>query len=121
MKPESKFKNRIGMALAYFGGSPIFILISGYLVYFYTNVAGLDAAMVGTILLISRVLDGVSDVIFGNMIDRTRTKMGVCRPWVFRMAFFGMLGILSLFCIPIFREEHSFCMYLSAIILQIQL
>ena len=88
------------MALAYFGGSPIFILISGYLVYFYTNVAGLDAAMVGTILLISRVLDGVSDVIFGNMIDRTRTKMGVCRPWVFRMAFFGMLGILSLFCIP---------------------
>lgn len=100
MKTESKFKNRIGMALAYFGGSPIFLLISGYLVYFYTNVVGLDAAMVGTILLISRVLDGVSDVIFGNMIDRTRTKMGVCRPWVFRMAFFGMVGILSLFCVP---------------------
>lgn len=100
MKRESKYVNRVGMALAYFGGSPIFLLISGYLVYFYTNVAGLSAATVGTILLVSRVLDGISDVVFGNMIDRTRTKMGVCRPWVFRMAFFGMLGILSLFCVP---------------------
>lgn len=100
MKSENKFYNRIGMALAYFGGSPIFLLISGYLVYFYTNVVGMNAGVVGTILLISRVLDGFSDVIFGNMIDRTRTKMGVCRPWVFRMAFFGMLGILSLFCVP---------------------
>lgn len=100
MKTENKFINRVGMALAYFGGSPIFLLISGYLVYFYTNVVGLSAATVGTILLISRVLDGVSDVVFGNMIDRTRTKMGVCRPWVFRMAFFGMLGIMSLFCVP---------------------
>lgn len=100
MKSENKYVNRVGMALAYFGGSPIFLLISGYLVYFYTNVAGLSAATVGTILLISRVLDGISDVVFGNIIDRTRTKMGVCRPWVFRMAFFGMLGILSLFCVP---------------------
>ena len=76
---NTKKKNRIGMFLAYMGGSPIFLLISSYLVYYYTNVAGLDPAAVGTVLLVSRVLDGVSDVVFGNMIDRTRTKMGVCR------------------------------------------
>lgn len=97
---NTKKKNRIGMFLAYMGGSPIFLLISSYLVYYYTNVAGLDPAAVGTVLLVSRVLDGVSDVVFGNMIDRTRTKMGVCRPWVFRMSIFGVLGIVSLFSVP---------------------
>ena len=96
----NKFKTRLGMGLAYAGGSPIFLIISGYLVYFYTNVAGLNPGVVGTILLVSRIFDGFSDIIFGNVIDSTRTKMGVCRPWVFRMSILGMVGILSLFLVP---------------------
>ena len=102
---STKTKNRIGMFLAYMGGSPVFLLISSYLVYYYTNVAGLNAAIVGTILLVSRVLDGVSDVVFGNMIDRTRTKMGVCRPWVFRMAIFGVISLVALFTVPHFNSD----------------
>jgi len=97
---NSKLKTRFGMSLAYMGGCPIFLLISGYLTYFYTNVAGLSAGIIGTILFVSKILDGVSDIIFGNMIDKTRTKMGVCRPWVFRMSIFGLIGILGLFLVP---------------------
>lgn len=97
---KDKLKVRFGMSLAYMGGCPIFLLISGYLTYFYTNVVGLSAGVIGTILFFSKVLDGISDVVFGNMIDKTRTKMGVCRPWVFRMSIFGVIGILSLFLIP---------------------
>ena len=93
---NGKYKTRIGMALAYMGGSPIFLIISSYLVYFYTNVVGLNAGVIGTIMLVSRALDGVSDLVFGNVIDKTRTKMGVCRPWVFRMSIFGLIGIVSL-------------------------
>ena len=97
---NGKYKTRIGMALAYMGGSPIFLIISSYLVYFYTNVVGLNAGVIGTIMLVSRALDGVSDLVFGNVIDKTRTKMGVCRPWVFRMSIFGLIGIVSLFAVP---------------------
>lgn len=92
---NSKLKTRFGMSLAYMGGCPIFLLISGYLTYFYTNVVGLSAGIIGTILFVSKILNGVSDTIFGNMIDKTRTKMGVCRPWVFRMSIFGLIGILA--------------------------
>ena len=97
---NGKYKTRVGMALAYMGGSPIFLIISSYLVYFYTNVVGLNAGVIGTIMLVSRALDGVSDLVFGNVIDKTRTKMGVCRPWVFRMSIFGLIGIVSLFAVP---------------------
>ncbi len=62
------------------GGCPIFLPISGYLTYFYTNVAGLSAGIIGTILFVSKILDGVSDIIFGNMIDKTRTKMPYFAP-----------------------------------------
>ena len=93
-------KERFGMALGYAGGVPLFIFISAYLVYFYTNVVGLDAGIIGTLLLVSKVFDGVSDIFFGNIIDKTRTKLGVCRPWVIRMSFFSLVGLVVLFAVP---------------------
>ena len=91
---------KIGMLLGGMGGVPLFALISAFLTYFYTNVVGLDAGAVGMIILISKVLDGISDLIFGNMIDRTRTKYGVCRPWILRISVFSIIGIIGLFTVP---------------------
>lgn len=99
MKKE-KYKNRIAMAMTYMGSTPLFLLIGGYLVFYYTNVIGLNPGAIGTILLISRVLDGASDLVFGNVIDRTRSKMGVCRPWILSMTIGSMAGIIALLCVP---------------------
>ncbi len=91
---------KIGMLLGGMGGVPLFALISAFLTYFYTNVVGLNAGAVGTIILVSKVFDGVSDLIFGSIIDKTRTKKGVCRPWVLRMALFSAVGVIGLFTVP---------------------
>ena len=103
---ETKYKEKIGVGekfafmLGGMGGVPLFALISSFLVYFYTNVVGLDAGAIGAIILASKIFDGVSDLIFGSIIDKTRTKYGVCRPWILRIAFFGAIGILTLFTVP---------------------
>lgn len=103
---ETKYKEKIGIGekfafmLGGMGGVPLFALISSFLVYFYTNVVGLDAGMIGGIILVSKIFDGVSDLAFGSIIDKTRTKYGVCRPWILRIAFFGAIGILTLFTVP---------------------
>lgn len=103
---ETKYREKIGIGekIAFMfggmGGVPLFALISSFLVYFYTNVVGLDAGMIGGIILVSKIFDGVSDLIFGSIIDKTRTKYGVCRPWVLRIALFGAIGILTLFTVP---------------------
>lgn len=91
---------KVGMLLGGMGGVPLFALISAFLTYFYTNIVGLNAGAIGMIILISKVLDGVSDLVFGNMIDHTRTKYGVCRPWILRIAFFSIIGIIGLFTVP---------------------
>ncbi len=74
--------------------------ISIFIVYFYTDIIGIGAAMVGTLMLISRIWDGITDVIMGNIIDKTSTKYGKARPWILWLSVpFGISTIL-LFAVP---------------------
>lgn len=57
----------------------VFALTTSLLIYFYTNVVGISAAMIGTIMLISRFFDGISDVLIGHLVDRTHSKYGKSR------------------------------------------
>lgn len=60
-----------------------------FLLYFLTNVAGLNAALAGSVLLISRIWDGVNDPLVGLMSDRTRSRWGKRYPWM-------MIGVIPL-------------------------
>lgn len=93
-------KQKIGMAVGYGGGAQIFVLINAFIVYYYTNVVGISAGTVGLIILISRFFDGVSDIVFGNIVDHTKSKKGVCRPWIFRVAIMYFIAIIALFAVP---------------------
>ncbi|HEY9661444.1 MAG TPA: MFS transporter, partial [Allocoleopsis sp.] len=53
-----------------------------FLLYFLTNVAGLNAALAGTLLLIGRIWDGINDPIVGWLSDRTRSRWGKRYPWI---------------------------------------
>ena len=54
----------------------------GILTFFYTDYAGIDPAMVGMVMLLSRCFDGVSDVIMGFIVEKTNSKWGKSRPWI---------------------------------------
>ena len=60
----------------------VFALTMSLSTYFYTDVVGMSAALVGTILLLSRIFDGISDVIVGILVDRTKSRFGKARAWV---------------------------------------
>ena len=62
-----------------------------FLFIFYTDVFGLPAATVGTMMLVTRVIDAVSDPLMGAVSDRTRTKYGKFRPYL----LWGILPIVS--------------------------
>lgn len=100
LQEKISFNEKIAMLLGGMGGVPLFAIITAFLVYFYTNVIGLDAGAVGMIILASKFFDGISDILFGRLIDKTRTKMGVSRPWVLRGAAMSAIGIIALFTVP---------------------
>ena len=78
----------------------VYALTTSLLIYFYTNVVGISAAMIGTIMLVSRFFDGFSDVLIGHLVDRTHSKHGKSRAWILWMMIpYGIAAIL-LFTVP---------------------
>jgi len=63
-----------------------------FLLYFFTNVAGLPAGLAGTVLAIGKISDAINDPILGIMSDRTRSRWGRRLPWMLGGALpFGLL------------------------------
>ncbi|MCD8051586.1 MAG: MFS transporter [Clostridiales bacterium] len=59
------------------------VLVLGYLTVYCTNALGLDAALVGTLLMASKIIDSISDILAGYVVDRTNTRWGRGRPYDF--------------------------------------
>jgi glucuronide carrier protein len=77
-----RFTAFIGYGLGDFGCNLAFTLGSTFLLYYYTDVAGLTAASVGTMFFIVRLWDAFADLIAGRAVDRTMTRWGKFRPFI---------------------------------------
>lgn len=57
------------------------LMIVGYITLYCTDALGLDAAIVGILLLVSKIIDGFTDLIAGYLVDKTNTRLGKGRPY----------------------------------------
>lgn len=94
MKKPFGFRDKLGYLMGDIGNDFTFILSSTFLLKFYTDVMGVSAAVVGTIMMIARFVDAFTDVTMGRICDRSKvTKAGKFRPWILRMC--GPVAISS--------------------------
>ena len=84
MKDQGKLKIRekLGYSLGDCASNFVFQTQLVFLMSFYTDVFGITASTVGTILLFSRIWDGFNDPVMGALADRTNTRWGMYRPWL---------------------------------------
>ena len=88
------FKDKLGYLCGDLGNDFAFMFSSMYLMLFYTKVWGVSASLVGTLFLLSRVLDAFTDITMGTIVDKMKpTKDGKFRPWLKRMS--GPLAIMT--------------------------
>ena len=69
--------------------------MAGQMTFFYTNKVGMAAAAVATLLLLAKIVDAVTDLFMGKIVDKTNTPEGKARPWLRRMIIPGALSIIS--------------------------
>lgn len=75
-------------------------LVSSFVLLYLSNAMGMNTGIIGTLMLISKVLDGITDMIFGNLIDRTHSKLGKARPWMLYAQIGVSLCLVLLFSVP---------------------
>ena len=105
MRPFS-MKDKIGYMFGDFGNDFFFMLVSAFLMVYYTDIFGLDAGTVGVLFLVARLWDAIADVTWGRFIDSRKTKkygkiQGKFKPWIFRMSIpLVISGVLMFVYIP---------------------
>ncbi len=96
------FRDKLGYLFGDFGNDFTFILSTMILTKFATDALGIEAAIIGTIMMLTRFVDAVTDVTMGRICDRSRvTPAGKFKPWLLRA------------CVPV--AIASFLMYQSGI------
>jgi glycoside/pentoside/hexuronide:cation symporter, GPH family len=96
--PKFGMKDKISYAIGDMANDFSFIFTSSFLMVFYTKVLGVNPAVVGTLFLISRVIDAFADITIGRIVDTAKpAKDGRFRSWIRRMAPIIALSTFSMF------------------------
>lgn len=100
-KPKSNesdvsMKTLISFGMGSLGNNIICAMIGTYLTIYLTDSFGINAAAVGTLFLIARIIDAITDPIMGIIVDNTKSKMGKSRPYLLFVPIF--MGISTIMC-----------------------
>lgn len=106
-KKYLKWYNKVGYGSGDIAGNVVYAFLSAFVMIYLTDTVGMNAGIIGTLMMLSKFFDGFSDIIFGRLMDKTHSKMGKARPWMF-YAFFGCAAMLVLiFSIPTSLEATA--------------
>jgi len=87
---------KFGYGLGDLASNIVFQVVINFMMYFYTDVFGIGAAAVGTLMLVVRLFDAVTDPLMGGIADRTRTRWGRYRPYLVWVAVpYGILAVMT--------------------------
>ena len=75
-------REKVGYSLGDAASHIVFDSSVAILAYFYTDIYGLPPAVMGTMFLLVRLLDAITDPIMGAIADATSTRWGRFRPWL---------------------------------------
>lgn len=107
-------KERLAYALGDVGCNFVWSVIASFLILYYTDSVGISAAVVGTLMLVTRLLDGFTDLGFGVILDKTKSKHGRARPWVLWSTPMMAIGLILLFSVPDFLSMNGKIVYAYA-------
>lgn len=99
-KKYLKWYNKVGYGSGDLAANLVYGLLTSFVMIYLTDSIGLSSGIVGTLIMISKFFDGFTDVIFGNLMDRTHSKMGKARPWMLWSQIGNSIFLIACFAVP---------------------
>ena len=93
-------KVKLGYGVCDLGGNLFFTVIAFLLLNYLTDTVGIAAGLAGTIIMVGKIWDAITDPVVGYMSDRTQTRWGRRRPYIFVGAFPLFLCMILMFTNP---------------------
>ena len=98
--PNIGFMEKFAYGLGDFASNMLYAPTGSILIYYYTEFVDVNIATVATIMLLSRFLDGFSDLFMGYVIEHTNSPYGKARAWLIRMLIPFFIAMVALFSVP---------------------
>ncbi len=108
---------KAGWGVGAFGSLGMLWLVNVFLMFFLVNHLGMNPALAGIILFVTRIYDVISDPLIGHLSDNTRSRWGRRRPWMFVGAFASGLAAIFAFNVPAFDSENTTAIYELVVLL----
>lgn len=96
-----KWYNKVGYGSGDIAGNVVYAFLSSFVMIYLTNTVGLNPGIVGTLIAASKFFDGVTDIFFGTMIDKTKSRLGKARPWMLYAYIGCAVTLAAIFMIPV--------------------
>ena len=100
-KKYLKWYNKVGYGSGDIAGNVVYAFLSSFVMIYLTKTIGLNPGVVGTLIAVSKFFDGVTDVFFGAMIDKTKTRLGKARPWMLYAYIGCAITLAAIFAVPV--------------------
>ena len=107
------FKEKYSFGIGALGKDLCYVIVSSYLMIYFTDLVGLAPAFVGSLFLVARLWDAVNDLAMGMIVYNTRSKWGKFRPWILIGTLINAVVLIFLFKRPAGLEGASLYAYFS--------
>lgn len=99
-KKYLKWYNKVGYGSGDIAGNVVYAFLTSFVMVYLTDTVGLASGIVGTLIAVSKLFDGFTDIFFGSLIDKTHSRLGKARPWM----IYGYIGcaitLVACFAVP---------------------
>lgn len=93
-------RERLCYSLGDYSNNLLISFISAFLLIYYTNVAGISPVAAASVIAVSKIFDGISDLCMGVIVDRTHSRFGKARPWLMRLCLPLAAALVLMFSVP---------------------
>jgi Na+/melibiose symporter-like transporter len=108
------FKEKAAYGIGAVGKDMVYMLSASYILYYYQDIMGVSAWVMGIILLIARVFDAFNDPLMGVVVANTKTKWGKFRPWLFIGTLTNAIVLAFMFAAPPALSGKGLAVYAAA-------
>ena len=106
-KKYLKWYNKVGYGSGDIAGNVVYAFLTSFVMVYLTDTVGLASGIVGTLIAVSKLFDGFTDIFFGSLIDKTHSRLGKARPWM----IYGYIGcaitLIACFAVPAGMDKFA--------------